>query len=124
MAYETIERAHKFWKNLIKNALYFKQSKDCADFKLYNTQCLECDTDKLKNNVQAEEMIKNLKELVENRPAESMANPPPLIQIERVNFLNKKEILAKLYPKQEKKLIQAKLKLSNLNLKRAVLNTF
>lgn len=98
LAYETIEKAHKFWTNLIKNELYFKDSKDCAGFSLINTQCLECNDQHLKNNLQAEAIIHDLKQLVMNRPIESIAQAPPIDQIEKIFYLDKPDLLAKLSP--------------------------
>lgn len=80
---------------MIKNEIYFKNSKDSADFKLFNTQCLESNKENLRNNIEAEALIENLKSLIINRPVESMAEQPPIERIEKVIYLNKKDITLK-----------------------------
>lgn len=91
-----IEKSHNYWKKLIKNEIYFKTSNDSSDFKLLNTQCLESNSENIKNNQEAEALIENLKSLIINRPFESMAEQPPIDRIEKVIYLNKKDISNKI----------------------------
>lgn len=95
-ALSIIEKSHHSWKNLIKNEIYFKNSKDSSDFKLLNTQCLESNRENIKNNKEAEALIENLKSLIINRPIESMAEQPPIDRIEKVIYLNKNDISNKI----------------------------
>ncbi|RNA00412.1 inorganic pyrophosphatase [Brachionus plicatilis] len=90
-----IEKSHKSWNKLIKNETYFKNSKDSVDFKLFNTQCLESNKENLRNSKEAEALVENLKSLIINRPIESMAEQPQIERIEKVIYLNKKDILNK-----------------------------
>jgi hypothetical protein len=96
VAYELIERSHKFWTNLIKNDLEFKNVSDMHSLKLLSTQCAFSFNVNHKNGKEAEEIVEQLKQLIMNRPDESLAAKPDEVEIERSVFLNKAEILEKI----------------------------
>ncbi len=87
--------SHKFWLNLIKNDLFFKQSKDCLNFKLENTQCQFSLTEYQKNGQEAQEIVDKLKQMIIDRPIETIAKELPESKINSVYYLNKSEILEK-----------------------------
>lgn len=88
-AYETIETSHKLWKNILKNELFLKQTKDCADFKLINTQCVWCNNQNLKNDKEAESIVENLKELLATKPLDTLLDPPSSYELDYVYYLSK-----------------------------------
>lgn len=95
-AYEIIETSHKFWLNLIKNELFFKQSKECSEFKLLNTQCDFSMPEACKTEREAARIIDQFKQVILNKPIESLARQPPRLDLEKSYFLRKTELLAKL----------------------------
>jgi hypothetical protein len=61
--------------------------------KLFNTQCTNSAPTNHKSQSEAEEIVTQLKQLVMNRPLDSMASMPTQVDIEGSSFLNKKEML-------------------------------
>ncbi len=94
--YEIIERSHKFWTNLIKNDLAFGSVGDMHSLKLISTQCAFSRDVNHKNGREAQEIVEQLKQLILNRPVESIAIKPKEVDIERSVFLNKEDLLEKI----------------------------
>lgn len=89
--YEKIETSHKFWKNLIKNEIYFRESRDCVHFKLFNTQCLEGNSENVKSGKDAEHIVENLKTTIGGQLIEALPQYPSRVDLETVFYIDKSE---------------------------------